>query len=112
MCVNRGSEYGPGGRGCQGDTSLAELSRPPSVLVNETGDILYVRDRTVRYLEPASGEARMNIFTIAREGGQKAEETIGSWGFPNAVSRRTGNWRPLGDSSVEERSITCEDGSL
>jgi len=65
-------------RGGQGDTSLAELSWPPSVLVNETGDILYVRDRTVRYLEPASGEARMNIFTIAREGGQKAEETIGS----------------------------------
>lgn len=56
--------------------SLAELSRqvllerfvPPSVLVNETGDILYIQGRTGRYLEPASGEAAMNIFTMAREG--------------------------------------------
>jgi len=55
---------------------LGELSRqillerfvPPSVLVNETGDILFVQGRTGRYLEPASGEAAMNIFTMAREG--------------------------------------------
>jgi len=42
MCVNRGVSMGRPGGGCQGDTSLAELSRPPSVPVNETGDILYV----------------------------------------------------------------------
>jgi two-component system CheB/CheR fusion protein len=56
--------------------SLADLSRqllverfvPPSVLVNESGDILYIQGRTGRYLEPASGEAAMNIFTMAREG--------------------------------------------
>jgi two-component system CheB/CheR fusion protein len=56
--------------------SMAELSRhmllerfvPPSVLVNETGDILYIQGRTGRYLEPASGEATMNIFTMAKEG--------------------------------------------
>ena len=56
--------------------SMAELSRllllerfvPPSVLVNETGDILYIQGRTGRYLEPASGEAAMNIFTMAKEG--------------------------------------------
>ena len=56
--------------------SVAELSRqmllerfvPPSVLVNETGDILYIQGRTGRYLEPASGEAAMNIFTMAKEG--------------------------------------------
>src|SRR5262249_2602770 len=56
--------------------SVAELSRhmllerfvPPSVLVNETGDILYIQGRTGRYLEPASGEATMNIFTMAKEG--------------------------------------------
>jgi two-component system CheB/CheR fusion protein len=56
--------------------SAAELSRhmllerfvPPSVLVNETGDILYIQGRTGRYLEPASGEATMNIFTMAKEG--------------------------------------------
>jgi two-component system CheB/CheR fusion protein len=56
--------------------SMAELSRhmllerfvPPSVLVNETGDILYIQGRTGRYLEPASGEAAMNIFSMAKEG--------------------------------------------
>jgi two-component system CheB/CheR fusion protein len=56
--------------------SMAELSRhmllerfvPPSVLVNETGDILYIQGRTGRYLEPASGEAAMNILTMAKEG--------------------------------------------
>ncbi|MBX3319099.1 MAG: PAS domain S-box protein, partial [Nitrospira sp.] len=56
--------------------SLADVSRqvllerfvPPSVLVNEQGDILYIQGRTGRYLEPASGEAAMNIFTMAREG--------------------------------------------
>ena len=56
--------------------SMADLSRhmllerfvPPSVLVNETGDILYIQGRTGRYLEPASGEATMNVFTMAKEG--------------------------------------------
>ncbi|HEX6532609.1 MAG TPA: CheR family methyltransferase [Nitrospira sp.] len=56
--------------------SMAELSRhmllerfvPPSVLVNETGDILFIQGRTGRYLEPASGEAAMNIFAMAKEG--------------------------------------------
>ena len=37
-------------------------------LVNERGDILYLLGRTGRYLEPAPGEASMNIFRMAREG--------------------------------------------
>jgi two-component system, chemotaxis family, CheB/CheR fusion protein len=57
-------------------SSITDLSRhmllerfvPPSVLINETGDILYIQGRTGRYLEPASGEAAMNIFTMAKEG--------------------------------------------
>src|SRR5262249_27517077 len=56
--------------------SMADLSKqlllerfvPPSVLVNETGDILYIQGRTGRYLEPASGEAAMNVFAMAKEG--------------------------------------------
>lgn len=60
----------------EGAVSLSEISQkvllerfvPPSVLVNEQGDILYIQGRTGRYLEPASGEAVMNIFTMAREG--------------------------------------------
>lgn len=41
---------------------------PPSVLVNESGDILYVHGKTGRFLEPAAGEASLNLFAMAREG--------------------------------------------
>jgi two-component system CheB/CheR fusion protein len=47
---------------------LMERFAPPSVLVNDSGDILYVHGRTGKYLEPASGEASMNVFNMAREG--------------------------------------------
>ncbi len=39
-----------------------------AVLVNRRGDILYIYGRTGRYLEPASGDAMMNILPMAREG--------------------------------------------
>lgn len=78
------------------DVSLTEVSRhillerfaPPSVLVNETGDILYVQGRTGKYLEPASGEAAMNIFTMAREGLRL--ELGGSFAKPCCVITRSG----------------------
>jgi two-component system CheB/CheR fusion protein len=41
---------------------------PVGALVSEHGDILYLLGRTGRYLEPAPGEASMNIFKMAREG--------------------------------------------
>ena len=41
---------------------------PPSVVINERGDILYIHGRTGRYLEPSPGEAALNVFEMAREG--------------------------------------------
>ena len=41
---------------------------PASVVVNERGDVLYIHGRTGRYLEPAPGDAGMNITRMAREG--------------------------------------------
>ena len=41
---------------------------PPSVLINNKGEILYVHGRTGKYLEPAPGEARMNILDMVRKG--------------------------------------------
>ncbi|MBS1214422.1 MAG: Chemotaxis protein methyltransferase CheR, partial [Proteobacteria bacterium] len=38
------------------------------VLISERGDILYLHGRTGLYLEPAPGEAGMNILKMAREG--------------------------------------------
>ena len=48
----------------------ALLSRyaPASVIVNDRGDILYIHGRTGDYLEPATGQPRLNILEMAREG--------------------------------------------
>lgn len=41
---------------------------PPTVLVDENGNILHISGRTGNYLEPAAGKANWNIFAMAREG--------------------------------------------
>jgi chemotaxis methyl-accepting protein methylase/PAS domain-containing protein len=50
------------------DQLVLEHYSPPSVLVNDKGNILYVSGRTGKYLEPAAGKANWNIFVMAREG--------------------------------------------
>lgn len=47
---------------------LLEDYAPSCVIINEKGDVLYIHGRTGKYLEPAPGEARMNIVEMAREG--------------------------------------------
>lgn len=47
---------------------LIDRFAPAAVLVNEAGDILFIHGKTGRYLEPAAGEASMNLFAMAREG--------------------------------------------
>jgi two-component system, chemotaxis family, CheB/CheR fusion protein len=48
-------------------TLLLEFA-PVAALVSERGDILYLHGRTGRYLEPAPGEAGVNILKMARDG--------------------------------------------
>lgn len=63
----------------EGKTQLRDLTErtmlqyyaPDGVLVNDTGDILYIHGRTGMYLEPAPGEAGLNILKMAREGLQQ-----------------------------------------
>ena len=50
------------------DQILLEHFSPPSVLVNQNGDIVYITGRTGKYLEPAAGKANLNIFAMLREG--------------------------------------------
>jgi two-component system CheB/CheR fusion protein len=50
------------------ESYLMQQWAPPSVLVNDRGDILYVNGRTGRYLEPAAGKANWNVHVMAREG--------------------------------------------
>ena len=47
---------------------LLENFTPAAVLVNETGDIIYIHGHTGKYLEPASGKVNYNIHAMAREG--------------------------------------------
>jgi two-component system CheB/CheR fusion protein len=47
---------------------LLQRFAPAAVLVNATGDILYISGRTGKYLEPAAGKANWNIYPMAREG--------------------------------------------
>jgi two-component system CheB/CheR fusion protein len=50
------------------EKSLAEHYAPPSVIIDEKGEILYIHGRTGKYLEPAPGEAKLSIYRMAREG--------------------------------------------
>ncbi|MDD5037208.1 MAG: chemotaxis protein CheB [Methylococcaceae bacterium] len=50
------------------ERALLQHFKAVGVLVNERGDILYLQGRTGHYLEPAPGEAGMNILKMAREG--------------------------------------------
>ena len=44
---------------------------PNCVIITENGDIVYIHGRTGKYLELTNGEAKMNIFEMAREGLQQ-----------------------------------------
>jgi two-component system, chemotaxis family, CheB/CheR fusion protein len=50
------------------DSIILQRFAPPSVLVNDKGDILYITGRTGKYLEPVAGKANWNIHAMAREG--------------------------------------------
>lgn len=50
------------------DQVLLQTFSPSAVLVNTSGDILYISGRTGRYLEPAAGKANWNIHVMARPG--------------------------------------------
>jgi len=67
--TNRPSQQ-PGSRtiGPLAERALLGSFVPPSVLVNDRGDLLYVHGRTGPFLEPAPGEPVNNVFQMAREG--------------------------------------------
>ncbi|UHD14621.1 chemotaxis protein CheB [Thiocapsa bogorovii] len=50
------------------EQALLRHCAPAGILVNGRGEILHIYGRTGQYLEPAPGDAAMNIFAMAREG--------------------------------------------
>jgi chemotaxis methyl-accepting protein methylase/PAS domain-containing protein len=50
------------------DQLILNRFSPACVLVNASGDILYISGRTGKYLEPAAGKANWNLFAMTREG--------------------------------------------
>ncbi|QEW07512.1 chemotaxis protein CheB [Nitrincola iocasae] len=50
------------------DQLLLREFAPAAVLVNASGDIIYICGRTGRYLEPAAGKANWNVYAMARNG--------------------------------------------
>ncbi len=52
----------------QAEQLIQRRYAPPTVIVNEQGNVLYISSQTGKYLEPAVGKANLNIFSMAREG--------------------------------------------
>jgi two-component system CheB/CheR fusion protein len=50
------------------ERTLTGQFAPPCVIISDRGDILHLHGRTGAYLEPPSGQPRMNIFEMARDG--------------------------------------------
>jgi two-component system, chemotaxis family, CheB/CheR fusion protein len=50
------------------EKELLNLYVPPSAIITDYGEILYIHGRLGKYLEPAPGKPKLNIFDMAREG--------------------------------------------
>lgn len=50
------------------DQLVLQQYAPPSVLVNEDGDILYIIGKIGKFLEPVAGKANWNVLAMARKG--------------------------------------------
>jgi two-component system CheB/CheR fusion protein len=50
------------------DRVLLQMYSPAAVVINESGDIVYISGRTGKYLEPAAGKANWNFHAMVRDG--------------------------------------------
>lgn len=66
---------------------MLQTYAPASVLISGFGDIIYITGRTGKYLEPAAGKAKMNIYIMAREGLNHK--------LPEAIRKAKQNYEPI-----------------
>lgn len=75
------------------DRILLQRFAPPSVLVNNVGDVIYITGRTGKYLEPVAGKANWNIHVMAREGLRQE--------LPGAFRKAKQNYSPVTVSNIK-----------
>jgi two-component system CheB/CheR fusion protein len=66
--VTRGSARGGSGMAPLAERVLLSHFTPPTAIINERGELIYLHGRTGPFLEPAPGEPSLNVFNMAREG--------------------------------------------
>jgi len=69
---------------------------PNCVIITEHGEILYIHGRTGKYLELTHGEAKMNIFEMAREGLQQE--------LPALIRKVLASKKPLTAEGIKVRT--------
>ncbi|EKQ52053.1 MAG: methylase of chemotaxis methyl-accepting protein [Methanobacterium sp. Maddingley MBC34] len=67
------------------EKELLDIYAPPSAIITDFGEILYIHGRLGDYLEPAQGKAKLNIVDMAREG---LEFELNS-AIQNAISKKS-----------------------
>jgi two-component system CheB/CheR fusion protein len=66
-------------------TELIDMYAPPSVVINEQNDILFIHGRTGQFLEPPQGKVKWDIVQMARAG----LKTVLTAAIHHAISQRT-----------------------
>jgi two-component system CheB/CheR fusion protein len=69
---------------------------PNCVIINTYGDIIYIHGKTGKYLELNHGEAKMNIFEMAREGLQQE--------LPSLIRKVISSQRPITAEGIKVKT--------
>ena len=78
------------------ERALLQQYAPASVVINERGEILFIHGSTGKYLEPAAGEASVNIMRMAREGLRRE--------LTNAIRRVAARQEPVNYQGLRVKS--------
>jgi two-component system CheB/CheR fusion protein len=78
------------------ERALLQQYAPAGALVNQRGDILYLYGHTGLYLEPAPGEADLNILKMAREGLR--------WDLTTALHKAVAHKKPVRHPGVRVKT--------
>lgn len=75
------------------ETLILQTYAPPAVLINASGDLLYVSGNVDAYLEPAAGKVNLNIHAMARGGLRDV--------LPGLIRRAQQQARAVHDDDIE-----------